>query len=48
MVADNTVPEGVVVEALDGSSRVDNTLVARLRRLRPRLSIVLLKAVEPK
>jgi len=47
VVADNTVPEGVVVEALDGSSRVDNTLLARLRRLRPRLSIVLLKALEP-
>lgn len=45
VVADDTVPEGVIVESIDGSSRVDNTLGARLRRRRPELSIALLSAV---
>jgi vacuolar-type H+-ATPase subunit E/Vma4 len=46
VVADDTVPEGVMVESLDGSSRVDNTLQASLRRRRPALSIVILAALQ--
>jgi vacuolar-type H+-ATPase subunit E/Vma4 len=41
---DDTVPEGVIVESLDGSVRVDNTLAARLHRRRPELAITLLRA----
>ena len=44
VAADDAIPEGMVLESLDGSLRVDNTLVARLRRLRPALSIVLIDA----
>jgi vacuolar-type H+-ATPase subunit E/Vma4 len=39
---DESVAAGVVLEAGDGSMRVDNTLVQRVRRLRPALSIELL------
>ena len=46
VVADDTVPEGVMVESLDGSSCVDNTLQASLRRRRPALSIVILAALQ--
>ncbi len=41
---------GVVLETQDGSARVDRTLVERLRRLRPILSIAVLSrlnAAEP-
>ncbi len=44
VIADDTVPEGVIVESLDGLSRVDNTLVARLHRRRAALAIALLAA----
>lgn len=44
VVADDSVPEGVIVESLDGLSRVDNTLRARLKRQRRALSITLLAA----
>ena len=44
IVIDETVPEGVIVESADGSSRVDNTLVARLRRRHVDLAIALLAA----
>jgi vacuolar-type H+-ATPase subunit E/Vma4 len=44
VVVDDTVPEGVIVESLDGASRVDNTLVARLHRRRTALAIALLAA----
>ena len=46
VVADDAVPEGVIVESLDGLSRVDNTLAARLHRQRRALSITLLAALE--
>ena len=45
IVADDSVPEGLVVETADGSARVESTLVAALHRLRPALSIELLAAV---
>lgn len=45
VVVDDTVPEGVIVESLDGTARVDNTLQARLRRQRRALSITLLAAL---
>ena len=45
VVADESVAEGVVVESLDGLSRVDNTLRSRLRRQRRALSITLLAAL---
>ena len=44
VIADDTVPEGVIVESLDGLSRVDNTLVGRLHRRRAALAIALLAA----
>lgn len=46
VVAADSVPEGIIVEARDGSARIENTLEARLRQLRPLLSIELLAAVE--
>ena len=45
VVVDDDVPEGVIVESLDGQSRIDNTLEARLRRLRPELSIAVSTAM---
>jgi vacuolar-type H+-ATPase subunit E/Vma4 len=42
LAMDDSVPEGVIVEAEDGSATVNNTLVERLRRRRPVLSIELL------
>jgi vacuolar-type H+-ATPase subunit E/Vma4 len=42
VVADDTVPEGIVVESSDGSARIDNTLESRLRHMGPQLSIELL------
>ena len=45
IVIDEAVPEGVIVESVDGASRVDNTLVARLHRRRADLAIVLLAAM---
>jgi vacuolar-type H+-ATPase subunit E/Vma4 len=46
VVEDETVPEGIIVETRDGSARIENTLEARLLRLRPSLSIELLALVE--
>jgi vacuolar-type H+-ATPase subunit E/Vma4 len=46
VVPDDTVPPGVVVEATDGSVIVDNTVGARLRRMRPSLAIEVLEHVE--
>lgn len=43
VVPDDTVAPGVVVEASDGSVIVDNTVGARLRRMRPWLSIEVLE-----
>lgn len=45
VIADDTVPEGVIVESMDGACRVDNTLPARLQRQRRALSITLLAAL---
>ena len=45
VVADDSVPEGVIVESVDGLSRVDNTLRARLNRQRRAISITLLSAL---
>lgn len=44
VVADEGVPEGVIVESADGAARVDNTLGARMARRRPLLSIALVRA----
>lgn len=41
IVVDDGVPEGVIVESNDGRARIDNTLAARLQRLRPALSIAI-------
>jgi vacuolar-type H+-ATPase subunit E/Vma4 len=46
VVPDESVLEGVVVAAADGSLAVDNTLVGRLRWLRPMLSIELVSRFE--
>lgn len=46
VVADETVPEGIVVAASDGSARIDSTLEARLSHMAPLLSIELLAALE--
>ena len=46
IVADDSVSEGVVVAAEDGSVTIDNTLDSRLRWLRPRLTIDLLARFE--
>ena len=46
IVADDSVTEGVVVAAEDGSVTIDNTLDSRLRWLRPRLTIDLLARFE--
>jgi vacuolar-type H+-ATPase subunit E/Vma4 len=43
LVIDESVGPGIVAEAADGSVVVDNTLVARLARVEPRLSIELLR-----
>lgn len=45
VVPDDAVAPGVLVEAVDGSVIVDNTVGARLRRLRPSLSIELLQRI---
>ena len=45
IVIDEAVPEGAIVESVDGSARVDNTLAARLRRGRGNLAIKLLAAM---
>jgi vacuolar-type H+-ATPase subunit E/Vma4 len=45
VVPDDTLDHGVVVEAVDKSVIVDNTVGARLRRLRPALSIELLRRI---
>ena len=42
IVIDETVGPGVVVEAADGSVVVDNTLIARLARIEPKLAVELL------
>jgi vacuolar-type H+-ATPase subunit E/Vma4 len=42
IVLDESVGPGVVVEAADGSVVVDNTLVARLARIEPKLAVELL------
>ena len=41
VLVDDGVPEGVIVESIDGSCRIDNTLEGRLRRRRPELSIAI-------
>lgn len=46
LVAAETVGEGVVVKADDGSVTIDNTLENRLRSLRPALSIEILARFE--
>jgi vacuolar-type H+-ATPase subunit E/Vma4 len=46
VVPDESVSEGVVVAAVDGSLAVDNTLIGRLRWLRPILSIELVSRFE--
>jgi vacuolar-type H+-ATPase subunit E/Vma4 len=46
VVPDESVPEGVVVAAVDGSLAVDNTLIGRLRWLRPALSIEVVSRFE--
>ena len=43
---DDSVPEGVIVEAADASAAVHNTLIERLRRLRPLLAIELVARME--
>lgn len=43
LVIDESVGPGIVAEAADASVVVDNTLVARLARVEPRLSIELLR-----
>lgn len=45
VVPDDSVPPGVVVEASDGSVIVDNTVEARLRRMRPSLAIEVLERI---
>lgn len=45
VVPDDTLAPGVIVEAVDGSVIVDNTVGARLQRLRPSLSIELLQRI---
>lgn len=45
VLVDDGVPEGVMVESNDGSCRIDNTLVGRLRRRRPELSIAISAAL---
>jgi vacuolar-type H+-ATPase subunit E/Vma4 len=44
---DPAMPVGVVVTGLDGAVVVDETFVARLDRLRPRLAIELLREAAP-
>jgi vacuolar-type H+-ATPase subunit E/Vma4 len=46
VMPDDTLAPGVIVEAVDGSVIVDNTVGARLRRLRPSLSIELMQRIE--
>jgi vacuolar-type H+-ATPase subunit E/Vma4 len=46
VIADDSIPEGIIVEAAEGWSHIDNTLPARLRRQRRALSIVLLAALQ--
>jgi vacuolar-type H+-ATPase subunit E/Vma4 len=46
VLVDDEIPEGVVVESVDGSCRIDNTLVARLRRRRAELSIAIISRME--
>jgi len=45
VVPDDTLDFGIVAEAVDKSVIVDNTVGARLRRLRPALSIELLQRI---
>ena len=45
IVPDESVPEGVIVESVDRRARIDNTLVARLRRQRRALAVDLLSTV---
>jgi vacuolar-type H+-ATPase subunit E/Vma4 len=45
IVADDSVPEGIIVETADGSTRIESTLSALMRRRRPELSIELMAAV---
>jgi vacuolar-type H+-ATPase subunit E/Vma4 len=42
---DDSVPEGVIVEAEDGSLMVNNTLIARMQRFQPMLSIELVARI---
>jgi vacuolar-type H+-ATPase subunit E/Vma4 len=46
VAADPDLPAGVLVRAADGSVAVDNTLGARLERLRPALAIEIVRGVE--
>lgn len=45
VLPDEFAPEGVIVESLDRRVRIENTLLARLRRLRRALSVDLLSAM---
>ncbi len=44
--ADESVPTGAMLEAADGTVRLDATLAARLRRMRPTLAIDAVRAAE--
>jgi vacuolar-type H+-ATPase subunit E/Vma4 len=46
VIAEPAIPWGVIVEAEDGSVRIDNTLVSRLRRRVGELSIAVLTRLE--
>jgi len=41
LVADDAISAGVIVEAVDGSVAIDNTVTARLSRIEPRLAVEL-------
>jgi vacuolar-type H+-ATPase subunit E/Vma4 len=46
VIPDGTVAAGAILENADGAMRVDATLAARLRRLRPELSIEAVRLAE--
>lgn len=46
VIADDSMPEGIIVESTDGLCHIDNTLPARLRRQRRALSIALIAALQ--
>jgi vacuolar-type H+-ATPase subunit E/Vma4 len=46
LLPDETMGPGLVAAAADGTVEVDNTLLGRLQRLRPKLAVELLKEVD--